>query len=146
VTFHLPPDHPAAAIAVDLGATFTRRTFRNAAGMMRILNLNSTLEAMEAELAARWRASAMGHCGLELTFHTDVGRAKLLLAGTRRSSPPTRGRIRIGQDRLIQLITGYVGASAMAERPEVGIPRNLLPALAAVFPERNAHILRTNRF
>ena len=144
--FYLPPDHPAAAVAVELGATFTQQTFHNGGGMMRILNLDSTLAALEEELTARWQASGFGDRRLVLTFQTDLGRSELSLPGSRRLSPPVRGRIRIGQERFIQLITGYVGAAAMSQKPEVRIPGKLTGPLTVLFPEQHAHILRTNHF
>jgi len=144
--FYLPPDHPAATVAAELGTTFTRRTFHNGGGMMRILNLDSTLAALEEELTTRWQASGFGDRRLVLTFQTDLGRSALSLPGSGRSQPPMRGRIGIAQERFIQLITGYVGVEAMSQKPKVRIPRKLTGPLAAVFPEQHAHILRTNRF
>jgi predicted acetyltransferase len=140
-----PPDQPAARLALELGATLQRRTFASGDGMMRILNLQSTIDALAPELAARW-AAAQQPRGLLLALRTDMGEARLRLRPGRRGAATWRGRMRIPQDRLVQLVTGYLRPDALAARPGVRIPRSLLPALEVLFPERQSFILRTNRF
>ena len=146
IVLHLPADHPASRLAAELGATLTRKTRGTGGGMMRILNLGSTMAALMKELAARWSASPLAPGGLDLTFRTDIGMAELAIPARERSAALVRSRLRMPQNRLIQLITGYTRADDLAERPHVTIPRTVLPALAVLFPERHATILSTNCF
>jgi predicted acetyltransferase len=146
ISIHLPPDHPASRAAIELGATFIRQTAANAGGMMRVLNLGSTVAALMPELAARWAASPLGESGLDLTLATELGSAELTIPARSRAAGVVRGRVRVPQNRLIQLATGYLGSAAMAARSDVHIPRNLLPPMNVLFPERQPTILATDCF
>jgi len=146
IVMYLPPHHPASRAAVELGATFTRRTHATGGGMMRIINLGSTLAAFTGELTARWAASPLAETGLDLTLRTDIGYADLVIPAKRRPASATRGTVRMGEDRLIQLVTGYLPVGQLAAKPEVRIPRALVPGMAALFPERCPTVLPTNCF
>lgn len=146
ISLHLPPNHPASRAAIELGAAFTRQTAANGGGMMRILNLGSTMAALMSELAARWAASTLGDRGLDLTLVTDLGPAELAIPARGTSAETIRGRVHLAQDRLIQLVTGYLGGAAMATRPEVRIPKKLAAAMDLLFPERCPTILATDTF
>ncbi|MBN2583833.1 MAG: GNAT family N-acetyltransferase [Planctomycetes bacterium] len=145
--FYLPPGHPASVAAAERGATFTRHTCDNRGGMMRVLNLEGMLRALQPELAARWSASALGAANaLELTLQTDIGAATVSLSAAKPSRPTLHGRLRIPQDRLMQLAVGHVGARAIAQWPQIHVPARLAAPLAVLLPERPVFILRTDQF
>lgn len=146
IEFLLPPDHPAGRMAAEVGATFTRTTHSNGGGMMRILNLGSTLAALVPELARRWAASPMADSGLDLSLATDIGTAEIALPARAAGGPTRRGRVRLPQDRLVQLLVGTLPVADVAAADGTGIPRKLLPALEVLFPERSASILSVNCF
>jgi len=146
IVLFLPPHHPACRAAVELGATFRRRTRATGGGMMRIVGLGSTLAALTRELAARWAASNLAGTGLRLTLRTDLGDAAVALPARRRGAAVLRGTARIGQDRLVQLIVGYLPVSQVGAKADVRVPRRLVPALEALFPARRPTIVPTNCF
>ena len=146
IQFGLPHDDPASRLAREFGGTFTQVVKANAGGMMRVLNLPSTLEALRPELAALWSQSALGSRRLSLVLKTDLGRGKLSLPGARPSAQVLRGQAKIPQDRLIQFISGYLRAADAADLPGVEIPRRLVPVLDALFPTRCNNVLSTNCF
>jgi predicted acetyltransferase len=147
ITFHLAPDHPAVRLALALGATITQRTFHSGGAMLRILNLGSTLAAMRGELSARWSASPMAGRAVRITFQTDIGNAQLAIQGSRGAAGAVRGRVRISQSRLAQLLAGYAAPETLVRLDRnVHIPPRLMPAMSAIFPPRTGFILRTNRF
>lgn len=146
IVLHLPPHHPACRAAVELGATFRRTTHATGGGMMRIVTLGSTLAAMTSELTVRWAASSLADSALHLALRTDLGNAALALPGRRRAPPSIRGTVRIGQDRLVQLLVGYLPVSQVAAKAEVRLPRRLVPALEALFPTGHPAILPANCF
>lgn len=146
ILFTLSADDPASRMARDFGATFTLLTKANGGGMMRILNLSSTLAALRPELAALWARSSLGSRRLELALRTDLGAGEVRLAGARPSAHPLCGRVTIPQDRLIQLISGYARPAEVAAQSRVTISRNLLPALDVLFPLRCGTVLDTNCF
>jgi GNAT superfamily N-acetyltransferase len=142
----LPPDHPAGRMAVEVGATLARTTHPNGGGMMRILDLGSTLAALMPELARRWAASPMADSGVDLSLVTDIGTAEIALPARAAGGPTLRGRVRLPQSRLVQLLVGYMPVADVAAADGVGIPRKLLPALDILLPERCPSILSVNCF
>ena len=134
ILFTLPADDPASRMAQDFGATFTRLTKANGGGMMRILNLSSTLAVLRPELATLWGKSSLGAQRLELTLVTELGTAGVRLAGSRPSSHALRARATVPQDRLIELISGYARPAEVAVHRGVSVPPRLLPALECFSP------------
>lgn len=146
IELFLSPAHPASRLAVEVGATFTRATHATGGGMMRILNLGGTMARLMPELVARWSASPLADRGLDLALATDLGPAEAVIPARADRAGVVRGRVRLPQDRLIQLVVGYEPAADLARRDGVHIPRSLIPALAALFPERHPAVLATNCF
>ncbi len=147
IEMFLSPTHPASRLAVELGAEFSRTTRATGGGMMRILGLQRTVEKVRPELEARWAGSPLAGRRVEVTFDTDLGWAELALApcGHRRG-PSIRGRVRLRQDRLVQLLVGYQPADRLAGCADVRIPRRLVRAMEILFPEYHPSILPTNCF
>lgn len=146
VKLYLPPDHPASRAAVELGAELRRTTRGTGGPMMRLLNLGPTVAAMMPELLRRWSASPLGRCGLDLTLQTDIGTAELAVPPSGPDADILRGRVRIPQNRLVQLVVGYLPLEQVARSAGVAIPRRLTAALGVLFPERCPSILSTNCF
>jgi GNAT superfamily N-acetyltransferase len=146
IQLHLPPNHALSLAGIELGAAFTRKTHVGGGGMMRILNLGSAVDALMPELVSRWAASPLAADGLDLTLATDLGPAEVAFGPRGAAAAVRRGRLKLPQDRLVQMAVGYLPAGEVARRSASPVPRKLAAALDVLFPMRWPHILQSNRF
>ena len=146
INIELPHEDVTGRMALALdGVALSRNVQSSGGGMTRVVDLSGLMTELTPELAWRWQHSHLKDASLRLAIHTDAGRHDLSL-GEGTSAATISGRVRLPQDRLMQLVLGYRHGSDVSADEGVQFPRKLLPAIEVLFPVGCPHILRTDLF
>ncbi len=158
--FEIAEDDEATRLAMQIGRmTIRRSTQTSGNGMARVMNLAGLMTAMEAEFKSRWQQSHLKDSALKLTVQTDVGSCLLAWApggeawpaasgsrSSRQAGDVISGRIKLPQDRLMQLLLGYRRLVDVAGDDGVSIPKSLVETGQVLFPIGQPQILRADLF
>ncbi len=142
IEFHIECGHPLMKLVRNLGGRFTTRLFGEGEGqaMLRVIDLNLTLNALREELEARLALSSLCHEKFRFNILTeDAGKALLAFhKGKIEISPdadPEALSLKIPQNLLVRSLIGYWSVDQISMRdPKVEIPPELHPWLEVLFP------------
>jgi predicted acetyltransferase len=138
VCINLPADVPLVRLARTLcSVEIVERTRPGAGWQARLLNVASAFARLEPELSARLARSTQPGWRGRLRLETEIGGVTLRVdrTGVRVDKRPTTEVIcHLPQDRLTQLLFGYITVAEAAVMPGSSIPYAASPIMAALFP------------
>ncbi len=151
ITLHLPPDHLFALYLRRYGCTVQQEFFRSGDGMMRIVNLEQTMQKMQEELTRRWRTAPFRPQVKGVAIVTDIGTVTIATEGERITVVPGRvaeatGIVEMPQEKLTQLLTGYQVIDSFCTDPAVRCDEAVKPLLRTLFPPAYPYIWWADRF
>ncbi|MBX7256682.1 MAG: GNAT family N-acetyltransferase [Candidatus Hydrogenedentes bacterium] len=147
VRFHLPPSHPFARYLRDYTCVHEMRTFRNAEGMMRVLDTEKTFQQMIPEWETALRDSGMWQSGTDLVLAVDEERYMFSLRRGSLHVERTDGRahIRVTGQQFCRMLAGFTSASDVeVPRGSENVERRRL--IECLFPERTPFIWPIDHF
>lgn len=149
IRFTAPADHPFREFAIEYGGCLAVEYTRNGGGMLRIVNLEATAQAMEKEWERRLKASRRKHWEGEVNFQTDIGSFGLRIKNEKlevMDKLDTRSTVRLPQKRLAQLLVGYRSVESIRSMEGVSVPGSLVSLLDAIFPKGFPTVCRRDCF
>ncbi|MBN1138807.1 MAG: GNAT family N-acetyltransferase [Anaerolineae bacterium] len=149
ITFYLPPDHAFAEYAQRFGCKWEVECPKNGGGMMRILNLQSTLNKIRPELQRRIAAAALQAPGRSLGIETDIGVVEFTIESGKLEldfQPSAASDVHLSQDKLTQMLVGYRRPRDVLNDPAVRARAGALPWLEALFPTCHAFVWHADHF
>lgn len=109
IKIYVPIDHPIIEVLKTFGCGVHASFHRNAFGLMRIVNLESTFREIKGELERRIQASKF-KSELLLSISTDIGLINLNIKNGKvrfKKESKEAETIKLGQNFLSQLLVGY---------------------------------------
>jgi predicted acetyltransferase len=129
---HMPSDDPFVRFARRYGCNTQIGYRRMGGGMMRILNQEALFRKLQPALQERVASSALAGTPMTVTFETDLATTDLHFNGAPKAGRTGRWRVKLGQDKLMQLVVGYRAADDLLTDRDVtaeGDPQELLGIL-----------------
>lgn len=151
ITLLLPPDHKFTAFLRQYGCTATQIFHRSGGGMMRIINLESTMRKLSVELTKRLRNSPFRNYNGKFAIVTDIGSVGVKVFNEKVSFSlcephEIAEKLELPQGKLMQLLTGYQTIDTLAINREVHCPADLIPFFRVMFPLAYPYIWWADRF
>ena len=135
----VPPNHPFVDHAVLYGAELTQGYPRNGSAMGVIINQETLFEKLLSELTARLESGGFSDWSGKFAIITDLASTVFSVKrGQVTLSPRSRkldGRLRLPQERLMQLVMGYRSLPAVLRDKGVRLTGNISSALETLFPK-----------
>lgn len=146
--FHLPPAHPLAASFLLYQSDHKTTVFRNRHGMMTVVDLQETLEAMVADWEYRIGNLFESALCAEVTLLIDKEAYRIRCNRGFIDVAKTTGNNKVSLNRieLIHLLTGYRYPEEILSTKKHVLPRSALLLLDALFPKRHPYIWTLDRF
>ena len=152
ITFLLPPDHEFVVYLRRYGCVVTQE-FRHSGGFMaRIINLESLMAKLSAELSRRVaKASWLNRCEKDFAIATDIGEVLVRVRSGRVEVEPAAyasvaERLELPQGKLTQLLMGYQTIDTLMAAQDVRCSPDLVPLLRVLFPPAYPYIWWSDRF
>jgi GNAT superfamily N-acetyltransferase len=159
VILSLPPEGPVAAAAMQQRAHFSRRYQACGGSMVRVLDVERLLRALQPELTTRLRAAGSPFSG-RLQIQTEMGGATLRVssgcvlvedqsvrpAATPPVAPPPELALRLRQSTLARLALGAFPPEDLLARLEAPPDEKTRQLLQILFPLRHPHMYLPDRF
>ncbi|KPK65030.1 MAG: hypothetical protein AMK73_04165 [Planctomycetes bacterium SM23_32] len=146
IELHMADDHPFARFVRRFGCRRCTDFPRMGSGMMRLLNQQSAFERLQPALERRLAETALRGRSVELDIETELGQTGLRLGGGSAGQPALRGSVRLGQDKLTQLLVGYRTAEEVLADASVEAEGQASEALDALFGGGRPYVWHADRF
>lgn len=151
VAMIMPPEGAVAAAAMTRSAVFTQAWIATGGSMVRVLDVERLLRALQPELTRRATAARLPWTGM-LRLVTEVGAATLLvgpdrielLAADDQSDPDAI--VDLPQAALARLALGSLPPAAVLAAVVPPSSDDLRRTLETLFPHRNPHLALADRF
>jgi hypothetical protein len=144
VEFHVPADCAFVRFARPYGCQTHITYNRMGGGMMRILNQEPLFEKLQPAMESRLAAGALRGQAVELRVETDLGTTELHL-GARRAKKRVC-RVRLRQDKLVQVMVGYRSAADVLSESDAEAEGEAALVLDALFSGQQPYVWRPDRF
>jgi len=138
-------DHPFVRFARRYGCEVRSTYERMASGMMRILNQQALFRTLRPALKKRLDASEFNGRSVKLTIETDLGATRLRFVNRSRR-PAVQGAIRLGQDRLTQIIVGYRRADDLLTDSSIAAEGDAVALLGALLGGQEPYVWKADWF
>ncbi len=146
----VPPDHPFVDHTVLYGADVTQTYPRNRDVMGAIINQRSLFEKMLPELSRRLAESALSDWTGKFAVLSDLEATVLSVRGGQvKLSGRSRkldGRLKLTQEKLVQLVMGYRSVSSVVSETGVRLTGNIAAVLSVLFAKGFPYIWPTDHF
>ena len=152
ITLLLPPDHEFAIYLRRYGCIVTQEFHHSGGFMARIINLESLMAKLSAELSRRVaKVSWLSGCEKDFAIITDIGEVLMRVRSGRVEVEPAplkwvAERLELPQGKLIQLLTGYQTIDTLMAAQDVHCSPDLIPLLRVLFPPAYPYIWWSDRF
>ena len=151
ITLHLPPDHLFALYLRRYGCVAQQEFFRSGEGMMRMINLEQTMQKLQGELARRWQAASPRPQAKSFAIVTDIGTVTVAVTDEQVTVVPGKtkgvaGCVELSQGKMMQLLTGYQTIDVLGASSEVRCDEQVLPLVRLLFPPAYPYIWWADRF
>jgi predicted acetyltransferase len=152
ITLLLPPDHEFAIYLRRYGCVATQEFHRSGGFMARIINLESLMAKLSAELSRRVaKESRFSGCEKDFAIVTDIGEVLVRVrSGQVKVEPAISAsiaeRLELPQGKLTQLLMGYQTIDTLIAAQDVHCSPDLIPLLRVLFPPAYPYIWWSDRF
>ncbi len=152
ITLLLPPDHGFAIYLRRYGCVATQEFHRSGGFMARIINLESLMAKLSAELSCRVAKEPwLSGCEKDFAIVTDIGEVLVRVRSGQVEVEPTASvsvaeRLELPQGKLTQLLMGYQTIDTLMAAQDVQCPPDLVPLLRVLFPPAYPYIWWSDRF
>ncbi|MGI6138135.1 MAG: GNAT family N-acetyltransferase [Candidatus Hydrogenedentales bacterium] len=146
--FHLPPSHPFIRYILRYRSVHETYIYRNNQGMMALVNLEETLESMQAEWEAALSFSAMADEVFCLTLIIDQVPYRIrthhgIVDIARQSG---ENKLSISSEEFLQLMTGYHYVQEILSGKQAILTQKAQHFLKILFPKRTPYVWKMDRF
>ena len=150
VEVHVPSDHPFVEHAMLYGAELVQTYSRNSGAMGAIMNQQSLFEKLPGELGGRLSRGGFGEWSGKIGIISDLDKSVLSVKGGEvRLSPRSRkldGRLRLSQEKLMQLVMGYRSLGVLSSDKGVRVTGSVEAVLEALFVKGCPYVWPPDRF
>jgi predicted acetyltransferase len=138
-------EHPFVRFARRYGCQVQSTYERMGGGMMRILNQGSLFRKLRPALRKRLDYTEFNRRSVKLTIETDLGTTKLRF-NNQGSRPAAAGVVRLGQDKLTQLVIGYRSADDLLADSGVAAEGDAEALLKVFFGGQEPYVWKADEF
>ncbi|MCS6829338.1 MAG: GNAT family N-acetyltransferase [Armatimonadota bacterium] len=150
----VPPDSLIAVAARYIDARHVQLYSANGGSMVRVLNVERLLRALEPELGQQIRQSGQKVAPCRLTFRTELGEGMLVIdrEGARvvqaedRTTSSKVYLVHLSQGTLARLALGFAPAEDLCARLGEPLPEEVVALFKILFPVRYQHAYLPDRY
>lgn len=149
---HLHPQQPFARLALPrCNGSIATRYVTSGGWMGRMIHLQNPLKKLEAEFTRRLMASDFNHWSGCIQFETDLGDLLVEIEDghfkvVQKQDKKDFSQCKLSQTTLSQMIFGYISIEDLINQQQLTVADNLIPLLAALFPNRPGYISIPDHF
>ncbi len=147
IELQMARDHPFVRFVRRYGCQVQSTYPRMSTGMMRMLNQELLLRKLRPALKRRIGYSPFGDRNVRLTIETDLARTDLRFGDRAgRSGPPVAASVKLGQDKLMQILVGYRAADDVLSDPDVQSQGDAAALLEVLFGGQEPYVWKPDWF
>ncbi|MCK4283506.1 MAG: GNAT family N-acetyltransferase [Candidatus Brocadiae bacterium] len=146
VQLHMASDDPFVRFARRYGCNTQIGYRRMGGGMMRILNQDTLFRKLQPALQERVARSPLAGRPTTVGLETDLATTELHFNGAPEADQTRRWRVKLGQDKLMQLVVGYRAADDLLADPDVTAEGDVRALLEVLFGGLSPYVWRVDTF
>ncbi len=145
LVFHVPPWHPLARLLEQFDSLHVTEHFENREGMLRLINIESALEAMRPEWKERLPRQLDGKEDLSLMLGVDNVIYDLHGEQSNSRTAPLP-LLKLNSQELVRLLVGFDYAEDVLQERLFRCSPSLKTRLRALFPKRHPYVWPIDHF